>query len=62
MLPKSKADLYAAIRRDARQGLYGGGFLTVKKALSSAQQAATAAVGPGMPDAAAADHPPAARR
>lgn len=44
MLPKSKVDLYAAIRRDARQGLsnralqrkYGVGFLTVQKALSSA--------------------------
>ncbi len=44
MLPKSKVDLYAAIRRDSRQGLsnralqrkYGVGFLTVQKALSSA--------------------------
>ncbi|MEX2985575.1 hypothetical protein [Streptomyces sp. C36] len=44
MLPKSKVDLYAAIRCDARQGLsnralqrkYGVGFLTVQKALSSA--------------------------
>lgn len=44
MLPKSKVDLYAAIRRDSRQGLsnralqrnYGVGFLTAQKALSSA--------------------------
>ncbi|MFE2019130.1 IS21 family transposase [Streptomyces sp. NPDC059499] len=44
MPPKSKVDLYAAIRRDSRQGLssralqrkYGVGFLTVQKALSSA--------------------------
>ncbi|MEU1487204.1 hypothetical protein [Streptomyces sp. NPDC005752] len=44
MLPKSKIDLYAAIRRDSRHGLsnralqrkYGVGFLTVQKALSSA--------------------------
>lgn len=44
MLPKSKVDLYAAIRRDSRQGMsnralqrkYGVGFLTVQKALSSA--------------------------
>ncbi|GAA1393736.1 hypothetical protein GCM10009639_27160 [Kitasatospora putterlickiae] len=44
MLPKSKVDLYAAIRRDSRTGLsnralmrkYGVGFLTVKKALESA--------------------------
>ncbi|MEU9272738.1 IS21 family transposase [Streptomyces sp. NPDC048251] len=43
-MPKSKVDLYAAIRRDARQGLsnralqrkYGVGFLTVQKALASA--------------------------
>ncbi|ROP44247.1 hypothetical protein [Streptomyces sp. PanSC9] len=44
MLPKSKVDLYAAIRRDAKAGLssralqrkYGVGFLTVQKALTSA--------------------------
>ncbi|MFE3200164.1 IS21 family transposase [Embleya sp. NPDC059237] len=44
MLPKSKVDLYAAIRRDSRAGLssralerkYGVGFRTVQKALSSA--------------------------
>ncbi|RKS97245.1 hypothetical protein BX286_7062 [Streptomyces sp. 3211.6] len=44
VLPKSKVDLYAAIRRDSRQGLsnralqrkYGVGVLTVQKALSSA--------------------------
>ncbi|WP_441248269.1 hypothetical protein [Kitasatospora sp. McL0602] len=44
MLPKSKVDLYAAIRRDSRAGLsqralqrkYGVGFLTVQKALESA--------------------------
>ncbi len=44
MLLKSKVDLYAAIRRNARSGLsgralqrkYGVGFLTVQKALSSA--------------------------
>ncbi len=44
MLPKSKVNLYAAIRRDSRTGLsnralmrkYGVGFLTVKKALESA--------------------------
>ncbi|MGW4652675.1 IS21 family transposase [Kitasatospora sp. NPDC004289] len=43
-MPKSKVDLYAAIRRDSRSGLsnralmrkYGVGFLTVKKALESA--------------------------
>ncbi|WP_251067595.1 hypothetical protein [Streptomyces sp. ISL-36] len=43
-MPKSKVDLYAAIRRDSRQGLsnralqrkYGVGFLTVQKAMSSA--------------------------
>ncbi|MFF3336262.1 hypothetical protein ACFYWX_43300 [Streptomyces sp. NPDC002888] len=44
VLPKSMVDPYAAIRRDARQGLsnralqrkYGVGFLMVQKALSSA--------------------------
>ncbi|GAA1993336.1 hypothetical protein [Kitasatospora viridis] len=44
MLPKSKVDLYAAIRRDSHAGLshralqrkYGVGFLTAKKALESA--------------------------
>ncbi|GAA2425445.1 hypothetical protein GCM10010421_10220 [Streptomyces glaucus] len=44
MLPKSKVDLYAAIRRDAKAGLsiralqrkYGVGFLTVKEAQTSA--------------------------
>ncbi|MER6693576.1 IS21 family transposase [Streptomyces minutiscleroticus] len=43
-MPKSKVDLYAAIRRDAKAGLssralqrkYGVGFLTVQKALTSA--------------------------
>ncbi|GAA1110889.1 MULTISPECIES: hypothetical protein [Kitasatospora] len=43
MLPKSKVDLYAAVRRDSRAGLSqralqrkdGVGFLTVKKALES---------------------------
>ncbi|MFJ9523658.1 IS21 family transposase [Kitasatospora sp. NPDC101801] len=43
-MPKSKVDLYVAIRRDSRSGLsnralmrkYGVGFLTVKKALESA--------------------------
>ncbi|MFC5664985.1 IS21 family transposase [Kitasatospora misakiensis] len=43
-MPKSKVNLYAAIRRDSRTGLsnralmrkYGVGFLTVKKALESA--------------------------
>jgi hypothetical protein len=45
VLPKSKVDLYAAIRRDSRQGLsnravqrkYAVGSLTVQKALSSAR-------------------------
>ncbi|MFH9125565.1 IS21 family transposase, partial [Streptomyces globisporus] len=44
MLPKSKVDLYAAIRRDARTGMslralmrkYGVGFETVQRALVSA--------------------------
>jgi lambda repressor-like predicted transcriptional regulator len=44
MLPKSKVDLYAAIRRDARGGAslralmrkYGVGYETVQKALISA--------------------------
>lgn len=44
VLPKSKVNLYAAIRRDAKAGLssralqrkYGVGFLTVQKALTSA--------------------------
>ncbi|EST32704.1 hypothetical protein [Streptomyces roseochromogenus] len=44
MLPKSKADLYAAIRRDASTGMstralmrkYGAGYETVQRALISA--------------------------
>lgn len=44
MLPKSKADLYAAIRRDARTGMatrtlmrkYGVGYETAQRALASA--------------------------
>ncbi|GGW65600.1 hypothetical protein [Streptomyces griseoloalbus] len=44
MLPKSKVDLYAAIRRDARTGMslralmrkYGVGYETVQRALISA--------------------------
>lgn len=43
-MPKSKVELYAAIRRDARSGMsnralqpkYGVGFLTVQKAMTSA--------------------------
>ncbi|MGC5007847.1 hypothetical protein [Streptomyces sp. DT203] len=44
MLPKSKVDLYAAIRRDAKDGMslralmrkHGVGFETVRRALISA--------------------------
>jgi len=44
VLPKSKVDLYAAIRRDARTGMstrafmrkYGVGFNTVQRPLTSA--------------------------
>jgi hypothetical protein len=55
LLPKSKVDLYAAIRRDAKAGLssralqrkYGVGFLTVQKAfdvgLAGASDEASAA-------------------
>ncbi|WP_331726004.1 hypothetical protein [Streptomyces sp. NBC_01012] len=59
MLPKSKVDLYAAIRRDARTGMsvralkrkYGVGYETVQRALASSLPEATAATKTQTPTA-----------